>query len=130
MTTESGVSIVTTTEQHPVTVIESHAVAPQVIVTADATNIVVTTEAGVNVVTTDEQLPVTVIESPAVEPQVIVTACAQGPAGPAGPAGDGGIGGATISNKPKNRLTREADGLYVHDDLSPDPLAYYILAKN
>lgn len=83
-------------------------------------NIVVTTEADVNVVTTTEQLPVTVIESPAVESQVIVTAGAQGPAG---------RDGSSVSNKPKNRLTKEADGLYVSNDLSPDPLAYYILAK-
>lgn len=90
-------------------------------------NIVVTTEADVNVVTTTEQLPVTVIESPAVESQVIVTAGAQGPAGR---DGKDGIDGSSVSNKPKNRLTKEADGLYVSDDLLPDPLAYYILAKN
>lgn len=81
-----------------------------------STNIVVTTEADV-----------TVIETPAVEPQVIVTAGAQGPAGR---DGKDGIDGSSVSNKPKNRLTKEADGLYVNDDLSPDPLAYYILAKN
>lgn len=91
-----------------------------------STNIVVTTEADVKVVTTG-QLPVTVIESPAVEPQVIVTAGAQGPAGR---DGKDGIDGSSVSNKPNNRLTKEADGLYVNDDLSPDPLAYYILAKS
>ena len=98
-----------------------------------STNIVVTTEADVNIVTTTEQLPVTVVESPAVKPQVIVTAGAQGPAGPAGRDGaDGkdGIDGSPVSNKPKNRLTKEEDGLYVSNDLLPDPLAYYILAKN
>lgn len=47
-----------------------------------------------------------------------------------GPAGKDGMDGSSISEKPKNRLTREIDGLYVSDDLSPDPLAYYILAKN
>ena len=92
-----------------------------------STKIVVTTETDVNVVTTTGQLPVTVIESPAAEPQVIVTAGAQGPAGR---DGKDGIDGSSVSNKPKNRLTKEADGLYVSDDLSPDPLAYYILAKN
>lgn len=64
---------------------------------------------------------------------VIETPVAQGPRGLTGPAGrDGkdGIGGSSVSNKPKNRLTLEADGLYVSDDLSLDPLAYYILAKN
>jgi hypothetical protein len=36
----------------------------------------------------------------------------------------------TVSTDPDNRLTRGADdGLYVKDDLTPDPLAYYILAK-
>ena len=91
-----------------------------------STKIVVTTEADVNVVTT-EQLPVTVIESPAVEPQVILTAGAQGPAGR---DGKDGIDGSKVSAKPKNRLTKEEDGLYVSNDLLPDPLAYYILAKN
>lgn len=81
-----------------------------------STNIVVTTEADV-----------TVIETPAVESQVIVTAGAQGPAGR---DGKDGIDGSSVSSKPKNRLTKEADGLYVSDDLLPDPLAYYILAKN
>lgn len=39
-------------------------------------------------------------------------------------------GGVEISAKDLNRITRENDGLYVSDDLTPDPLAYYILAKN
>lgn len=107
-----------------------------------STKIVVTTEADTKVFTTTEQLPVTVIESAAVESQIIATAGAQGPAGRDGKDGidgedgkdgkDGkdGIDGSPVSNKPKNRLTKEADGLYVSNDLSPDPLAYYILAKN
>lgn len=33
------------------------------------------------------------------------------------------------STKNKNRLVQENDGLYVSDDLIPDPLAYYILSK-
>lgn len=91
-----------------------------------STKVVVTTEADTKVVTTTEQLPVTVVESPAVETQVIETAGAQGPAGR---DGKDGIDGSAVSNKPKNRLTKEADGLYVSNDLSPDPLAYYILAR-
>lgn len=55
---------------------------------------------------------------------VIVTAGAQGP------PGENGVDGASISKKENNRLTNERDGLYVSDDLNPDPLAYYILAKN
>lgn len=54
---------------------------------------------------------------------VIVTAGAQGP------PGKNGIDGAAVSRKDKNRLTNESDGFYVSDDLTPDPLAYYILAK-
>lgn len=39
-------------------------------------------------------------------------------------------GSSAISSDPKNRLERGNDsGLYVRDDLVPDPLAYYILAK-
>lgn len=34
-----------------------------------------------------------------------------------------------VSASAANRLERRPDGLYVHDDLTPDPLAYYILAK-
>ena len=38
---------------------------------------------------------------------------------------------ARISADALNRLTRGSDdGLYVSDDLAPDPLAYYILAKS
>lgn len=37
---------------------------------------------------------------------------------------------AKISTDPLNRLTKGTDeGLYVSNDLTPDPLAYYILAK-
>ena len=39
-------------------------------------------------------------------------------------------GGASISADPGNRAVAGADGgVYVRDDLVPDPLAYYILAK-
>lgn len=45
-----------------------------------------------------------------------------------GPKGDVAL--ASISTDPGNRLTEGSDGkLYVSDDLNPDPLAYYILAK-
>lgn len=38
--------------------------------------------------------------------------------------------GATISTDPDNRAALGTDGgVYVRDDLTPDPLAYYILAK-
>jgi len=54
---------------------------------------------------------------------VIVEACQQGLPGRNGSE-------ASISTDPDNRLTRGTDdGLYVKDDLAPDPLAYYILAK-
>lgn len=36
---------------------------------------------------------------------------------------------AEVSSDPNNRLERRNDGLYVSNDLTPDPLAYYILAK-
>lgn len=39
-------------------------------------------------------------------------------------------GSVAISSDPNNRLEHGNDsGLYVRDDLVPDPLAYYILAK-
>ena len=42
----------------------------------------------------------------------------------------GKSGVAAISTDPGNRATLGADsGVYVRDDLVPDPLAYYILAK-
>lgn len=48
---------------------------------------------------------------------------------PAGPAVPGG--GVAISADPGNRATQGSDGgVFVRDDLVPDPLAYYILAKS
>lgn len=45
------------------------------------------------------------------------------PQGPPGPS-------AYISADASNRLTHGTDaGLFVQDDLTPDPLAYYILSK-
>ncbi len=52
-------------------------------------------------------------------PVVNETPVAQGPPGP----------GAAISPDPDNRLTQRPNGLHVSNDLIPDPLAYYILAK-
>ncbi|WP_268797507.1 hypothetical protein [Pseudomonas huanghezhanensis] len=58
------------------------------------------------------------IETPEIE---VITAGEQGPPG---------INAADISSDPNNRLTFGSDQkLYVSDDLSPDPLNYYILAK-
>lgn len=42
----------------------------------------------------------------------------------------GGGGDVSISKEKDNRLEQKPDGFYVRDDLVPDPLAYYILAKN
>ena len=57
-----------------------------------------------------------------------------GPAGPQGvqgvPGPPGKDGQTHISADTPNRLRWGSDGgLYVPDDLAPDPLAYYILAK-
>ena len=57
-----------------------------------------------------------------------------GPAGPQGvqgvPGPQGKDGQTHISADTPNRLRWGSDGgLYVPDDLAPDPLAYYILAK-
>ena len=50
--------------------------------------------------------------------------------GPPGPPGAGAGGAPLISADADNRITTGSDaGLYVRDDLVPDPLAYYILAK-
>ena len=47
-----------------------------------------------------------------------------------GPAMPGVGSGAGISADPGNRATAGSDGgVFVRDDLVPDPLAYYILAK-
>jgi hypothetical protein len=55
---------------------------------------------------------------------------ADGVAVTAGEQGPPGVGAAEISADPNNRITFGSDlKLYVSDDLIPDPLAYYILAK-
>lgn len=54
---------------------------------------------------------------------LVVEVVSQGPPGRSGPE-------ASISADPYNRLKRGSDdGLFVHDDLTEDPIAYYILAK-
>lgn len=50
-------------------------------------------------------------------------------AGLRGAPGKPGVGAAEVSADPNNRLEQRNDGLYVSNDLTPDPLAYYILAK-
>ena len=61
---------------------------------------------------------------------IVVTAGEQGPPGPPGKSAPGSGDAPLISEDPSNRLTQGSDnGLYVLDDLIPDPLAYYILAK-
>jgi len=61
---------------------------------------------------------------------IVVTAGEQGPPGPPGKSAPGSGDAPLISEDPSNRLTQGSDnGLYVRDDLIPDPLAYYILAK-
>lgn len=67
--------------------------------------------------------PVTVVVEPTRVAGVVIAAGRQGP------AGRDGVDGAQISQTPDNRLEMKPDGLYVSDDLTPDPLAYYILAK-
>lgn len=61
---------------------------------------------------------------------VVVAPGTQGPPGPPGPAAPGSGDAPLISEDPNNRLTQGSDdGLFVNDDLIPDPLAFYILAK-
>lgn len=61
---------------------------------------------------------------------LIVTAGEQGPPGPPGKSAPGSDGAPIISEDLNNRITQGTDGgLHVLDDLIPDPLAYYILAK-
>ncbi len=57
-------------------------------------------------------------------PAQIVFKVGQGPSGPAGNFE------SQLSTDPGNRAVAGTDGgVYVRDDLVPDPLAYYILAK-
>lgn len=61
---------------------------------------------------------------------VVITAGEQGPPGPPGKNAPGSDGAPIISEDLDNRITLGNDGgLHVLDDLTPDPLAYYILAK-
>lgn len=60
-------------------------------------------------------------------PALIETAATQGLRGARGPMGP--IGEVKISEAVNNRITRKPDGLHVLNDLIPDPVAYYTLAK-
>lgn len=61
-------------------------------------------------------------------PTLIETPISSGPRGGIGPEGPPGPEGR-VSKAANNRLTRKEDGLYVLDDLMPDPLAHYTLAR-
>ena len=79
----------------------------------------------------------TTLVSPPQRTSAFVVRGVPGPPGPAGPQGVQGVPGPQgkdgqthISADTPNRLRWGSDGgLYVPDDLAPDPLAYYILAK-
>jgi|GEM_PF-707888 len=58
---------------------------------------------------------------------VVETAAMQGPRGVQGPMGPEGE--VRVSEAERNRLQTKQDGLYVLDDLVPDPVAYYVLSK-
>lgn len=64
-------------------------------------------------------------------PAVLVAAGEQGPAGPPGPAAPGSGDIPIISADTDNRIKLGGDGgLFVLDNLTPDPLAYYILSRS
>ncbi|WP_296125381.1 hypothetical protein [Pseudomonas sp. Ga0074129] len=64
-------------------------------------------------------------------PAVLVAAGEQGPPGPPGANAPGSDGRPIISADIDNRLKQGTDGgLHVLDDLIPNPLAYYILARS
>lgn len=87
--------------------------SPEAAVARNDTSTVVTRQGGETVV----------VRQPASTSVFVV----RGVPGPAGPSGGGEAG---ISADPGNRATSGTDGgVYVRDDLIPDPLAYYILAK-
>jgi hypothetical protein len=78
------------------------------------TSIVVTRERGMTPVVTPQ----------GARSSVVVTRGIPGPPGPPSPDG------APISSDTGNRATAGTDGgVFVRDDLVPDPLAYYILSK-
>lgn len=61
----------------------------------------------------------------------VIAAGLRGAIGPPGLDAPGADGSPIISADPDNRIKRGADGgLHVLDDLTPDPLAYYILARS
>lgn len=110
LTADDNARIVETSSQS-VTVIERVQEAP---------NLIITAEDGARVIETSSQ-PLAVIERVSEPPSIIITAGQQGPAG---------RDAMKVSSKPLNRINIEPDGLYVKDDLTPDPLAYYILARS
>ena len=64
-------------------------------------------------------------------PAVLVATGEQGPAGPPGAAAPGSGGSPIISADTDNRVKLGGDGgLFVLDNLTPDPLAYYILSRS
>lgn len=61
----------------------------------------------------------------------VIAAGLRGAIGPPGLDAPGAAGSPIISADPDNRIKRGADGgLHVLDDLTPNPLAYYILARS
>lgn len=61
----------------------------------------------------------------------VIAAGLRGAIGPPGLDAPGADGSPIISADPDNRIKRGADGgLHVLDDLTPNPLAYYILARS
>ncbi len=64
-------------------------------------------------------------------PRAVIAAGLRGPKGESGLDAPGADGSPIISADPDNRIKRGADGgLHVLDDLTPNPLAYYILARS
>ena len=62
--------------------------------------------------------------------EIVTLVGVQGPPGFVGPPGAGADGAPIISTDADNRIKQGGDGgLHVLDDFTPDPLAYYILAK-
>lgn len=62
--------------------------------------------------------------------QIVTVIGGRGPQGPPGPPATSPGDAPAISADASNRATTGSDGgVYVRDDLVPDPLAYYILAK-
>jgi len=77
-----------------------------------------TRPAGVEISTTTTEVQIQAYPAPQIEVAI-------GVPGPPGPPGE-----VVISTDPNNRAATGSDGgIYVSDDLNPDPLAYYIIAR-